>query len=336
MQTEPAATRPNTAFRAPAYRLWQISMATAVALLTCAVSAQAEPPIDNDISATEDSRSVQTEATRAVAMNFLHVLYVEGDIRRAIDEFTAENMIQNNPDMSDGQGGRSAYLAQLERQGVASAGWANTNNMILVDEDLFALHHQSFNASGDRGRVIVDIWRVAGDAIAEHWQVLQPIPAEMMHGNGMGCSMGDDYASALSLPDTIRAPACGLPAISVAREDSIATLEAYSQSLRSGEVEDAIETFFSDDYKQHSPHIADGKQGALVYLLNEYGKGEAEMPRRGPVRTIAEGDFILSHRLNTYADGSHKANVDVFRVRNGQISEHWDVKQVIPKVPSAT
>jgi len=228
--------------------------------------------------------------------------------------------------------GHRAYFSALERRAGSAARWANVNNLLLVDGDLFALHHQAFTGPGDPGRVFVDIWRVAGGRIVEHWDVIQPIPPVMAHANGMGCGKGDTFAAAAALPrDTITAPICGLPDPRAKRAQSLATLADYSRALFSGDVRAAIARWFSDDYRQHSPAIADGKDGAIAFLLGEFGKGAAAMPRFGPMRTIAEGDLVLMHRLTTYADGVQTANVDIFRVTAGRISEHWDIKQDIPK-----
>jgi predicted SnoaL-like aldol condensation-catalyzing enzyme len=56
------------------------------------------------------------------------------------------------------------------------------------------------------------------------------------------------------------------------------------------------------------------------------------MPQFGPMRTVAEGDYVLRHRLQLdYGAASWSANVDIFRITNGKISEHWDLKQVVPE-----
>jgi len=300
--------------------------------LALAVLAPVVPPQPVHAETSRESdHQAQTEATRTVAMGFLRTMFVEGDVRRAYDTFAAEDLIQHNPGMADGLAGHRVYFAQIEKRTGSSAGaWANVNNMILVDGDLFALHHHAFTSPNDPGRVFVDIWRVDGGRIVEHWDVIQAIPTEMAHANGMGCGKGYDYVSASALKDTISAPACGFPDPSALRADSLAALDAYSAALFEGDVAGAIARFITNDYRQHSPDIRDGKEGALAFLLDEFGKGDAAMPQMGPMRTIAEGDFVLMHRLTTYADGLKTANIDIFKLRNGQISEHWDIKQEIP------
>ena len=47
------------------------------------------------------------------------------------------------------------------------------------------------------------------------------------------------------------------------------------------------------------------------------------------VRMIADGDYVLMHNRGNNSPGT-KAVVDLFRLENGKIVEHWDVIQPIP------
>lgn len=276
--------------------------------------------------------SERTEATRAFAEKFLRRMFVENDVSGAYAAYAAPDFIQHNPLMADGIEGHRAYFAALakEPQGRPSA-WAHVFNMVLVDGDLFAVHHHVFRSPADRGRVFVDIWRVADGRIVEHWDVIQAIPETMPHGNGMACGRGEDFHSARALGDTLNNPTCGKPDPRADREASIKVLQDYLTEVGAGNVRAAIERWFSRDYRQHSPTIADGAEGAIAYLEREFGRGPEAMPRAGPARIVAEGDYVLFHRLVTYAGSDRpSSNIDIFRVTNGKISEHWDVKQPVP------
>jgi len=274
-----------------------------------------------------------SEATRSVAQAFLRRLFVEHDVDGAYADYAQPDFIQHNPNMADGLAGHHAYFDSCPKQANGGpAAWANVNNMLLVDGDLFALHHHVFTGPRDPGRVFVDIFRVQNGKIAEHWDVIQPIPAHMAHHNGMACGKGGDYASARASADTLARPTCGAPDPAARRKASLAVIDAYTKQLKSGDARGAILRWFSPDYRQHSPAIADGIQGAIDYLEHEFGNGAAAAPKAGPSRIIADGDFVLFHRLVTYAGASRpSSNVDIFRVTHGRISEHWDVKQPVPE-----
>lgn len=271
-------------------------------------------------------------STREIATAFLARLYADGDARGAYERYAAPDFKQHDPEIADGWAGEAAYLDALQGQSPgAPRASVNVNNIVLVDGDLFALHHHFFTGPDDPGRVLVDIWRVANGKIVEHWNVGQPIPRTMAHGNGMACGRGDDYAAAKALGDTLARPTCTPPDPAETRAGSLEVLDAYAAEFRKGNVREPIVRWFSSDYRQHSPVIADGIEGAVEFLQNEYGKGEDKMPKFGPMRTVAEGGYVLRHRLQLdYGARSWTANVDIFRIARGKIAEHWDLRQEIP------
>lgn len=278
------------------------------------------------------SRAAQTEATRRIAHLFLTRLFDRHDIHGAYETYAAPDFIQHNPEMTDGTAGHRAFFEAIEKAAGRPVERANVNNILLVDGDLFALHHHMFTGADDSGRVFVDIWRVADGRIVEHWDVIEPRPpGKLPHDNGLGCGKGEDFATAREMESPVLQPACGLPLRRQMREHSLAILDRYTSGLLSGGVRKAITDWLSDDYRQHSANIADGREGAIAYLENEFGP-DAPRPIMGEMRVVAEGDFVLIHRLTERpATGEHTANVDIFRITGDKISEHWDLAQPIPE-----
>ena len=90
-----------------------------------------------------------------------------------------------------------------------------------------------------------------------------------------------------------------------------------------------------DRYIQHNPDAADGPEGfreLFDFLATRYPKFRVEIQR-----VFIEGDMVAVH-VRSY-DGPTKngeAGVDIFRLENGKIVEHWDVIQPIPdRLPHA-
>ena len=83
-------------------------------------------------------------------------------------------------------------------------------------------------------------------------------------------------------------------------------------------------------YVQHNPLIADGIEGFEAFL----GHLAEEFPGlRAEVKSVfAEGDFVIGHVHGIRVPGQRgTAIVDIFRLEDGKIVEHWDVMQPIPE-----
>lgn len=86
----------------------------------------------------------------------------------------------------------------------------------------------------------------------------------------------------------------------------------------------------SQDYKQHNPNVADGKD-AFVSFFVTYFKSHPNY-RTKVAQTAAHGDLVWLHSHFTDGpDDRGQAVVDIYRVKAGKIVEHWDVIQNVPE-----
>ncbi|WP_175796473.1 nuclear transport factor 2 family protein [Burkholderia anthina] len=86
----------------------------------------------------------------------------------------------------------------------------------------------------------------------------------------------------------------------------------------------------ADDYKQHNPHVPDGKKPFVSYFVGAFQKNPESCVRI--VRSAADGDLVYLHVHATEHPGDRgEAVVDIFRVQDGRIVEHWDVIQPVPE-----
>jgi len=93
---------------------------------------------------------------------------------------------------------------------------------------------------------------------------------------------------------------------------------------------DAAEKYLGPRYIQHNPGAADGAAGLkafLGFLREKFPNYHSDIKR-----VFADGDHVILHVHNTREPGTRgRAIVDIFRLENGKIVEHWDVAQDIPE-----
>jgi len=83
----------------------------------------------------------------------------------------------------------------------------------------------------------------------------------------------------------------------------------------------AAERFWSPNYIQHSAHIAPGRQG-----LFDLVKNAPPTMRYENSRIMAEGNFLMLHgRFTNVGQPAAWIVVDIVRLENGRLAEHWDV-----------
>ncbi len=89
----------------------------------------------------------------------------------------------------------------------------------------------------------------------------------------------------------------------------------------------AARSYIGASYTQHNPDIENGPEGLAKFI--EWAKTELPDLRVEFLRIISDGDFILMHNRGSNSPGT-KAVVDIFRIDNGKVVEHWDVLQDVP------
>jgi predicted SnoaL-like aldol condensation-catalyzing enzyme len=85
----------------------------------------------------------------------------------------------------------------------------------------------------------------------------------------------------------------------------------------------AAEQYWSPKYIQHSAHIPPGREG-LFNLV----KSSPPTLKYEPGTIVAEGDFVMVH--GRYSGRGQPVNwiiVDILRIQDGMLVEHWDVIQ---------
>ncbi|WP_319451026.1 MULTISPECIES: ester cyclase [unclassified Mycobacterium] len=108
-----------------------------------------------------------------------------------------------------------------------------------------------------------------------------------------------------------------------------AVLAFYEAAINDKDFE-AASKLIGPRYVQHNPLIADGIDGLKGFireLREKFPELHAEVKQ-----VFADGDFVIGHVHGVRVPGQRgSAIVDVFKLEDGKIVEHWDVIQPIPE-----
>jgi len=106
-------------------------------------------------------------------------------------------------------------------------------------------------------------------------------------------------------------------------------LDLYEKGINQKDFEAAAKNF-GPRYVQHNPRAADGPEGFKAFI--EFLKTKFPNYHSEIKRVFADGDYVILHVHNVPEPGQRGAAiVDIFRLENGKVIEHWDVRQDIPE-----
>jgi predicted SnoaL-like aldol condensation-catalyzing enzyme len=104
---------------------------------------------------------------------------------------------------------------------------------------------------------------------------------------------------------------------------------AFYQKMIGDKDPDAARPYMNEKYVQHSAYARDGFEGVAEFARTF--KRDFPNHRYEVKKVIAEGDFVVLHLHGINGMSPHGEQVvDMFRVKNGKVCEHWDVIQPIP------
>ena len=115
-----------------------------------------------------------------------------------------------------------------------------------------------------------------------------------------------------------------------AEEQNKKTVTAFYDAAINDKDFAAASVYLGDKYIQHNPLAADGPEGLKAFL--EFASANLSGFKIEFKRVLADGDFVIVHgHARNGADDRGSAVMDIFRLENGKVVEHWDVIQAIPE-----
>jgi len=123
----------------------------------------------------------QEAANKAAVLAFYEKGLNQKDADAAL-KYVGDRYVQHNPNAADGPEGFRQFIAFLRDRYPASH---SEIKRVFTDGDYVILHVHAVREPGTRGNAIIDIFRLEGGKIVEHWDAVQPIPEKAANGNGM-------------------------------------------------------------------------------------------------------------------------------------------------------
>lgn len=231
----------------------------------------------------------------------------DGKMRAALDQYTGERYTQHSTGVADGKEGFIEFFTPfLERNPVRDIQVKRT-----IEDGRFVFVHvyQSLN-HGEAEWVTADIFDTDEDGkIIEHWDVI----AEYVWPTASGRSMVDGPTEIEDLDKTA--------------ENKSIVRGFVDDVLIGGDAGKVTQYISTEQYHQHNPAVKDGLDGFGAYLnaLAEQGQTMRYVKAH---RLLGQGNFVVVFSEVKMGDDDW-AVIDLFRLADGKIVEHWDVQEKI-------
>ena len=235
-----------------------------------------------------------------------------------VGTFFARDFIQHDPTVAAGQQG---LVKQVKQNQALHPRPVTTIKHIIADGSLVMVHGQISTTPNNEasGQAFMDVYRLEGGLIVEHWTSVEAVPASSANGNSM---FSDLYK--------YQGP---VPPVSEAQEEANKQLDnkAYI-GVFVGRETGLLDTYWApgNEYIQHNPNFPNGVAALKAFVL----KNPAGV--RDNRYVMAEGDLVFTYAQviplggDINSDFTGLAISDLSRIVNGKIVEHWDVLQPVP------
>ncbi len=236
-------------------------------------------------------------------------LYLEGirdgNARRAVEAYTGDRYTQHSTGVADGVEGFVAFFEPfIERN-------PHRDIQIIrsIEDGQYVFLHvfQDIN-NGEARWVTTDFFDTdKNDRIIEHWDVIAPYVDDMPSGR-------TSIDGPTDITDLDRTEA-----------NKAVVRELITQVLMVGGDPSRIGEFVAEDYLQHNPDVADGLEAFRALAMAP----DRPLNYHEIVLLVGQGNFVATLCRATW-DDTEMAQVDIFRLEDGMVVEHWDNVEPVP------
>jgi predicted SnoaL-like aldol condensation-catalyzing enzyme len=130
------------------------------------------------------SGNLSLERNKANVMAFYDLMFNGSNPAQAMLLYGGQTYIQHNPEVPNG---KAAFIAFFEKMAKDSPGKSVTFKRVFAEGNFVTLHSAHYFPGWFGGTwAAIDIFRLDEQGkILEHWDVLQKVPSNAAHSNGM-------------------------------------------------------------------------------------------------------------------------------------------------------
>ena len=213
-----------------------------------------------------------------------------------------EKYIQHNPQTHEGSEGLAELFKRLSKT-------SPRVNIVRVFEDGdFVFAHTEYDFA--TRNIGFEIFRFENGQAVEHWDNIQ----KRKEPNVSGHSMVDGETKVMDYEKT---------------ESNRMVIKSFVQdALIQGHFEKLDDYINQEHYAEHNPQFGDDLVELSGALSRSSNDGPISIKYEKCHRLLAEGNFVLSV-CEGYANQKPSSFFDLYRLKNGEIVEHWVTTEVI-------
>lgn len=228
----------------------------------------------------------------------------DGCVAEAQASSVGDTYIQHSTGVPDGKEGFATFFADfIKRHPEREIKIVRT----IEDGNLVFVHVHQYLNGGEAQWVTTDTFRADENArIVEHWDVIDYYRTPE---NEQLDQIFGDFA---------------IKDLDKSAENKKLVRRFLTEIFQNKEL-DQWEDFVAEDVIQHNHEIGQGSQAYKDYVREHHVAYDFVF------QLLTQGNFAVSYG-QVLIDGVAYAQYDIFRLENGKIVEHWDNKEVMPKV----
>ena len=124
----------------------------------------------------------ELENNKRIVREYYELAFNERKPEEAVEKYMGSYYRQHNPQAGDGA---EPFIGFVKYYTETYPDLQMDIKRMIAEGDLVVVHNHHTRFAGDRGVAVVDIFRLEGGKIVEHWDVLQDVPESAANNNTM-------------------------------------------------------------------------------------------------------------------------------------------------------